>query len=77
VDDEERERGEDYAESEIVEADEGVRRPQNAVAVAVEELAVLLQNGLMPVLLGPVAFGGAIGLVVGCGDVGACETWDL
>ena len=76
MDDEQREGGENYAESEIVEADKCIARPENTIAVAVEELAVLLEHGLVAVLLGPVAFGCAVGFVVGCSDVGAgkaCE----
>lgn len=65
--------GEDKAEAEVVEADEGVRGPEDAVAVAVEVFAVLLEDGLVAVLLRPGAFGGAGGVCVGCCDVGAGE----
>lgn len=75
VDDEQRECAQDHTETQVVEPDEGVARPQDAVPVPIEVLAVLLQHGLVPVALCPVAFGGAVGLVVGCGDVGAGEAW--
>ena len=74
MDDEQREGGEDHAEPEIVEADKCIARPENTITVAVEELAVLLEHGLVAVLLGPVAFDCAVGFVVGCSDVGAGET---
>lgn len=63
--------GEDDAETEVVEPNIGVAGPQDAVAIAIEELAVLLQHGLVPVLFGPVAIGRAVRLVVSGGDVGA------
>lgn len=76
MDDEQRESGEDHAEPEIVEANKGIARPENTIAVAVEELAVLLEYRLVAVLLGPVAFGCAVGLVVGCSDVGAGKAYE-
>ena len=42
VNDEEGDGGENHAETEVVEADESVGGPENAVAVAVEVFAVLL-----------------------------------
>lgn len=75
VDYDEGEEGQDHAEAQVVEADVRVARPEDAVAVAVEVLAVLLQDGLVAVPLGPVVFGGAVGRGVGGGDVGAREAW--
>lgn len=77
VDYEERKGREQDPEAEVVEPDKGVAGPEDAVAVAVEEFAVLLEHGLVAVLLSPVAVGGAVGFVVGGGDVGARETWGL
>jgi hypothetical protein len=44
----------------VVEADKGVLRPENTVVVAVEEVAVLLQDSLVRVLLCPVVLYAAL-----------------
>lgn len=53
VDDEHGERAKEHPKAERVEAAEGVERPDDAVAVRVEEGAVLLEHGLVCVLLRP------------------------
>jgi hypothetical protein len=58
-----------------VEAAVGVEGPEDAVVVCVEEVAVLLEDGLVRVLGAPVVFCGAVGLFVGCGDVCARSAW--
>lgn len=60
-----------------MEAHERVAGPQDAVAVPVEVLAVLLQHSLVPVARGPAIIRGAVRLVVCGSDVCACEAWGL
>jgi hypothetical protein len=75
VDDERGDEREDNAETEPVEPNVRVRRPDDAVAVLVKEVAVLLQDGLVRVLFRPVVGEGAVGHFVGRRDVdarGAC-----
>jgi hypothetical protein len=76
VDDEHGDEGEDVVEAQAVEPDEGVLRPENAVVVAVEEVAVLLDYALVRVFSRPVAFCAAFGFFGGWGKVrarGACN----
>ena len=54
-----------------VEAPEGVEWPDDAVAVGVEELAVLLDDGLVRVRVSPA--GGALGRVRRGGFVRSCR----
>jgi len=46
-------KGEDDAETELVEAAERILGPYDPVVIRIEEVAVLLQNGLMGVVLVP------------------------
>ncbi|EHK97539.1 hypothetical protein M7I_6692 [Glarea lozoyensis 74030] len=86
VDDEDGEEREQDVEADAVEADVGVLRPDDAVVVAVEEIAVLLEDlsceiegviglegthALVAVFGGPVVFGGSFGVVFCYGDVGS------
>jgi hypothetical protein len=76
VDDEDGDEGEDVVEAEAVEPDEGVLWPENAVVVAVEEVAVLLYYALVRVFTRPVALCAAFGFLCGWGEVrawGACN----
>ena len=61
VDEEHGEQAEGEPKAQGVEAPEGVERPDDAVAVGVEELAVLLDDGLVRVRVSPA--GGALGRV--------------
>jgi hypothetical protein len=63
---------ENQAETETVEADECVVWSDDAVTVLVEEVDVLLEDGLVFVLLGPVVGEGAVGHFVAGSDVDAC-----
>jgi hypothetical protein len=77
VDDEDGDEGEDIVEAETVESDEGVLWPENAVVVAVEEVAVLLYYTLVRVFSRPVALCAAFGFLCGWGEVrawGACNS---
>lgn len=75
VDDEGREDAEEEVEAELLEPDEGVRGPEDAVAVAVEEVAVLLEDRFVRVLLGPVFVGCPVGVFSVWGNVGARGAW--
>lgn len=61
VDDERGDEREDDAEAEAVEADVCVGGPDDAVAVLVEEVDVLLQDGLVRVFGSPIVFECAVG----------------
>ena len=72
MDDEHGHDAEREVESERVEAPKGVKRPDDAVAVGVEEVAVLLEDGLVRVRVGP--RWGALGRVRRCGLVDSRST---
>ena len=71
MNDQECEEGEYITEAEAVEPNEGVLRPENAVVVAVEKVAVLLYDALVRVFPRPVVFCAAFGLFSGGGEVRA------
>ena len=75
MDDDQRQQRQEEAEAQVVKTHEGIAGPQDAVAVAVKVLAVLLQHRLVPVARGPAVIRSAIGLVVRGSDVCACEAW--
>jgi hypothetical protein len=66
---------EDDAEAETVEPGVRVRRPDCAVVVRVEEVDVLLQDGLVRVFGGPGVCKGAGGVGVCGGNVDACGSF--
>ena len=49
MDDEDGDKGKDKTEAKTMESDEGIVRPDLAVTVTVEEIAVLLQDGAVGV----------------------------
>ena len=73
MDEEHREHAQEEPEPERVEAAKRVERPDDAVLVRVEEIAVLLEDGLLCVVVGPV--GRAVWGAQGRSPVGACGTW--
>jgi hypothetical protein len=75
VDDEGCEDGEEDAEAQAVETDVCVVRPYHAVAVLVEEVAVLLQYCLVCVLFSPAVRLCAFRGFGGWGDVCARGAW--
>ena len=48
--------GKDYVEPQTVETDKCVLWPKNTIVVAVKEVAVLLEDSLVRVLLCPITF---------------------
>jgi hypothetical protein len=76
VDDEEGDGREDDAEAQTMEPHECVLRPQNTVVVPVEEVAVLLEDGLVGMFLGPVVGRRALGCLYGRGKICACSAWE-
>lgn len=69
VDNEGSEEREEDAEAELVEAVEGVLRPDDIVLVGIEEFAVLLEDRLLRVSARPIAMCGPVGFGLGGGNI--------
>lgn len=62
-------------ETETVEPNPGVLRPDNAIVVAIEPVAMLLENGLMLMLFSPIVRRSAIWLIQSSSKIGSSNTF--